>query len=98
MGYKIEKIHFELRIWLFYFILINNNDKEKLWISYQENLINKKEIKINNDIINHFNSYKEKYYIFSINDLLFSSNNKELSLNEMLLQKIELKNDINDSK
>ena len=96
MGYKIEKIHFELRIWLFYFILINDNDKEKLWISYQENLINKKEIKINNDIINHFNSYKEKYYIFSINDLLFSSNNKELSLNEMLLQKIELKNDINN--
>ena len=42
MGYKIEKIQFELKIWLFYFILINNNDKEKLLISKQENLINKK--------------------------------------------------------
>ena len=96
MGYKIEKIQFELKIWLFYFILINNNDKEKLWISHQENLINKKEININNDIINHFNSYKEKYYIFCMNDLLFSTNNKELSLNDLLLQKNELKNDINN--
>ena len=97
MGYKIEKINLEIKIWIIYFILMNNNDKEKLWISHQENIINKKELNISSDIIKHFNSYNEKYYIFCINNLLFSSSNKEAFLNEMLLQIIESKNNINNN-
>ena len=97
MGFKIEKINVDFKIWLFYFILMNKNDKEKLWISHQENIINKKEMFISEDIIKHFNSYKEKYYIFCINNLFISTNNKEISLNEMLLQIIELQNEINNN-
>ena len=85
MGFKIEKINVDFKIWLFYFILMNKNDKEKLWISHQENIINKKEMFISEDIIKHFNSYKEKYHIFCVNNLFISTDNKEISLNEMLL-------------
>jgi len=103
MGYKIAKINFELKIWLFYFLLMennnkNDNNKEKLWISHQENLIKSEENDYINDIIiKHFNSFEKKYFTFFINNLFFSSKNKKLILNELILSKIEI-NNINNNK
>ena len=97
MGYKIEKINFELKIWLFYFILMENNNngndnREKLWVSHQENLIkNDENNNVNDTVIKHFNSVEKKYCIFFINNLFFSSKNKKLLLNELILTKNELK-------
>ena len=102
MGYKIEKFNFEIKIWLFYFLLMENDDnnenKDKLWISHQENLIKNDEINnnINNVLINHFNSSKKKYYIFDINDLLFVSKTNQTNINEIILKLIEPNN--NDHK
>ena len=101
MGFKIEKIYFEIKIWLFYFILIENKNKEnnmdKLWISNNDkfNFDNLKKEDSLNGIIDHFNYIQNKYYIFTIYDLLFKLSNKQTEINEIFLKLIEPK--INDN-
>jgi hypothetical protein len=93
MGIKIEKIILDLKMWLFYFILLDNNKEneieEKLWISHQENEIKNIELNaINKILFKNFNSLRKNYYLFSINDLSFTST-KKISLNEILLKFVE---------
>ena len=95
MGYKIEKFNFEIKIWLFYFLLVendNNENKDKLWVSHQEKLIKNDTIN-NNMLINHFNSSKKKYFIFDINDLLFISKTNQTTINEIILKLKETNKD-----
>ena len=93
MGIKIEKIILDLKMRLFYFILLDNNKEneieEKLWISHQENEIKNIELKaINKILFKNFNSLRKNYYLFSINDLSFTST-KKISLEEILLKFVE---------
>ena len=104
MGYKIEKFNFEIKIWLFYFLLMengqNNENKDRLWISHQENLIKNEENNnsINsNELINHFNSSKKKYYIFDISDLLFISKTNQTTINEIILKLVEPNNNLSEN-
>ena len=100
MGCQIEKINLDLKMWLFYFILLDNNKeneiKEKLWISSKEKETQNIELNtINNLLIKNFNSLKNNYYLFSINGLSFTSN-KKASLNEILLKFIEQNKAVNN--
>ena len=94
MGFKIEKINLDLKIWLFYFILLENNEKnenkDKLWISRQDNL--KYDNLKDNGINSHFNYLQSKYYILSIYDLLLKLSNDEISINDISLKLIEPEN------
>lgn len=109
MGFTINKINLDIKIWLFYFVLLENNKneeekKDKNWVSHQDNLIKKDELNdknISNKLIDHFNYFQKQYYILSISDLLFKLSNKHTSINEICLKytgpKNAEKNDINEN-
>ena len=93
MGFKIKKFNFEIKICLLYLILKDNNDQKK-FISFEENLISEKEENLdNNIIINHFNQDNNKYYIFYINNLVLKD--KKIHINNLSLNLIEPENDNN---
>ena len=105
MGFKIKKINFDLKVDLLYFILFENNNeniKEKKWISFDENIIKGKDI--TNKIIEYYNTYNSKYYIFCINNLLLKLNQKIFTVNDISLNLIspeeikEENNNINNIK
>ena len=86
MGFKIEKINFDFKIWYLYFVLLQNNMqeediKDKLWLFSKE--------KSKDNIIEHYNYFKKKYYIFCINDLLFESKNRKISLQNASIKLID---------
>ena len=84
MGFKIEKINFDIKLSLLYFILVEPNEKEKLWVSCNENLF--KDMN-NEDVVEkvyeHFNYFQKKYYIFIIYDLLIKLSKKQISINDI---------------
>ena len=98
MGFKIEKINFDIKLSLLYFILMEPNEKDKLWISCDENLF--KEDMKNEDVIEkvykHFNYFQKKYYIFIIYDLLLKLNKKQISINDISLDLIDPKENKED--
>ena len=105
MGFKIKKINFDLKVDLLYFILFENkneNIKEKKWISFDEKIIKEKDI--TNKMIEYFNTYNSKFYIFCINNLLFKLNQKIFSVDDISLNLIspeeikEENNNINNIK
>ena len=106
MGFKIKKINIELKIDLFYLILFEENKaekiKEKKWVSLEENLIEEEQLKngidTNNKIIERFNTYKTKYYVFCLNNILFKLNKKLVSIDNISLNLINSDNIINDEK
>ena len=92
MGFKIEKINFDIKLSLLYFILVEPNEKEKLWVSCNENLF--KDMN-NEDVVEkvyeHFNYFQKKYYIFIIYDLLIKLSKKQISINDISLDLIDPK-------
>ena len=100
MGFKIKKINFDIKIDLLYFILFEDKNeiiKEKKWISFEENIIKEKDI--TNKMIEYFNTYNTKYYIFCINNLLFKLNKKIFTVDNISLNLIsqeEIKEDENN--
>ncbi len=110
MGFTINKINLDMKMCLFYFVLLENykneeEKKDKNWVSLQDNLIkNDDELNdknISKTLIDHFNYFQKKYYILSINNLLFKLSNKHTSINEICLKYIgpknTEKNDINEN-
>ena len=86
MGFKIEKFNLDLKIWILYFLLIENNKeneemKDKLWISHEE--------KPKDNIIEHFNYFQKQYYIFFINDFSLISKNNKISINNLQFKLID---------
>jgi hypothetical protein len=96
MGFKIEKINFDIKIYLLYFILMeyDNNIKEKNWVSHKDSLNNSNNIL--NSVIENFNDYQKQYYIFCVNDVLFKSKEKQISINDISLKFISLSNKQNN--
>jgi len=92
MGFKIEKINFDIKIYLLYFILMeyDNNIKEKNWVSHKDSLNNSNNIL--NSVIENFNDYQKQYYILCVNDILFKSKEKQISINDISLKFISLNN------
>ena len=81
MGFKIKKLNFEIKIDLLYAILFdedkNEKIKEKNWISMEENIKDfSNGTNTKNKIIEQFNLYQTKYYIFCLNNLLIKLKNK----------------------
>jgi hypothetical protein len=93
MGFKIEKINLDIKISLLYFILVEPNEKEKLWVSCDENLF--KEDMKNEDVVkkvyDHFTYFQKKYYIFLIYDLFLKLSKKQISINDITLDLIDPK-------
>ena len=96
MGFKIENINFDVKINLLYFILMeyDNNIKEKNWVSHKDSLNNSNNIL--NSVIENFNDYQKQYYIFCVNDVLFKSKEKQISINDIYLKFISLSNKQNN--
>ena len=102
MGFKIKQINIEMKIDLLYLILYEENKekniKEKQWISIYEKIIkedeSKKGINIMNKLIEHFNKYNKKYYIFCINNFLFKMKDRIISIDNISLNIIN--EDINN--
>ena len=84
MGFKIKKINFELKIDLLYLLLFEKNQKEnigeKKWISIEEI---KNEDNIMNIIMDNYNTYKTKYYIFCINNFMLKMKDKISSIDNI---------------
>ena len=99
MGFKIKKINFELKIDLLYFILFEKNQKEnikeKKWIS-QDEIQNGENIM--DKIIDNFNSYKTKYYIFCINNFMLKLKDKIANIDNISLNLINMDNIVNGDK
>ena len=93
MGFKIDKINLDIKISLLYFILVEPNEKEKLWVSCDENLF--KEDMKNEDVVkkvyDHFTYFQKKYYIFLIYDLFLKLSKKQISINDITLDLIDPK-------
>ena len=106
MGFKIKKINMEIKLDLLYCILFEENKKEnikeKKWISFEENLMKEKILKNGRDTMNkimeHFNTYKTKYYIFCINNILFKLKEKIASIDNISLNLINTDNIVNNEK
>jgi len=97
MGFKIEKIYLDIKLSLLYCILVENNEKEKLWVSCDENLFKDMQ---NEDVVekvfDHFNYFQKKYYIFIIYDLFLKLSKKQLSINDISLDLIDPKENKED--
>ena len=93
MGFKIEKINIDIKLSLLYLILVEPNEKEKLWVSCDENLF--KEDMKNEDVVkkvyDHFTYFQKKYYIFLIYDLFLKLSKKQISINDITLDLIDPK-------
>ena len=93
MGFKIEKINIDIKLSLLYLILVEPNEKEKLWVSCDENLF--KEDMKNEDVVNkvydHFTYFQKKYFIFLIYDLFLKLSKKQISINDITLDLIDPK-------
>ena len=106
MGFKIKKINMEIKLDLLYCILFEENKKEnikeKKWISFEENLMKEEILKNGKDTMNkimeHFNTYKTKYYIFCINNILFKLKDKIVSIDNISLNLINTDNIVNQEK
>ena len=106
MGFKIKKINMEIKLDLLYCILFEENKKEnikeKRWISFEENLMKEEILKNGKDTMNkimeHFNTYKTKYYIFCINNILFKLKDKIGSIDNISLNLINTDNIVNQEK
>ena len=104
MGFKIKKINMEIKMDLLYCVLFEENKKgnikEKKWISFEENIMKeenlKKGINTMNIIVEHFNTYKTKYYIFCINNVLFKLKDKIASVDNVSLNLINTDNIVNN--
>lgn len=98
MGFKIEKINVDIKLSLLYCILVEPNEKEKLWVSCDENLF--KEDMNNGDVVekvyDHFNYFQKKYYIFIIYDLMVKLSKKQISINDISLDLIDPKENNKD--
>ena len=86
MGFKIKKINLDFKLSLLYFILIENNKpeeevKDKLWLSHED--------KLKNNILEHFNYFQKRYYIFYINDLMFNTKNDKIDLNNLVFKLVD---------
>ena len=92
MGFKIAKINFDIKNYLFYFILMNDDNKnnDKKWVSQIDNLNNSNDML--NSCIEYFNDYKKQYYILCANDVLFKSKEKQISINDISLKLISSSN------
>lgn len=100
MGFKIEKIYLDIKLSLLYCILVENNEKEKLWISCDENLFKDMQNEQNEDVVekvfDHFNYFQKKYYIFIIYDLFLKLSKKQITINDISLDLIDPKENNED--
>ena len=99
MGFKIKKINFELKIDLLYLLLFEKNQKEnigeKKWISIEEI---KNEDNIMNIIMDNYNTYKTKYYIFCINNFMLKMKDKISSIDNISLSLVNFDKNIFNKK